>query len=161
MHPPLFLKSFLVMMLFNGAAVFNAQAASLINEYSLMSKSCDALSSQVGKALESHSGSELLTFGSGLGVHSLISDIYFDGPQTAKFRSVIHQSGSTKSVNFSSCDDLMAAVSNDKVMVDPNGQDTSLIGISNQPNAVSLPALAWLFSSALFGFVVVANRRKV
>lgn len=31
----------------------------------------------------------------------------------------------------------------------------------NQQNAVPIPAAAWLFSSALFGFVLFANRRKV
>lgn len=30
-----------------------------------------------------------------------------------------------------------------------------------QPNAVPLPAAAWLFASALLGFIVVASRRKV
>ncbi|TPG75381.1 hypothetical protein [Pseudomonas arsenicoxydans] len=31
----------------------------------------------------------------------------------------------------------------------------------SQGNAVPIPAAAWLFSSALFGFVLFANRRKV
>ena len=40
------------------------------------------------------------------------------------------------------------------------GQEVSAPYV-NQLNPVPLPAAAWLFASALFGFVVVANRRKV
>ncbi|MGW8466032.1 hypothetical protein [Pseudomonas sp. CLCA07] len=151
---PLFLKSFLVVMLFNGVAVFNAQTASFSNENSHISKSCDALSYQANSVLEAHSGSELLTFGRNLCVHSMISDLYFASTQSVKLSSVIHQPDPT-------CDDLVAAITNDQVMVDQNVQETGLTGTSNQPKAVALSALAWLFFSALFGFVAVANRRKV
>ncbi|MBV6821822.1 hypothetical protein [Pseudomonas sp. PD9R] len=161
MRPTVVIKSVLVMMLLNGAAVFSAQATSFVNETNRMGNSCDALRSQVGVALEETSGSELLTFGNGLGMPALVTDIYFDGEKSAKFSSVIHHAGSTESVNVSSCDGLMAAVSDDQAMVNLIGQDTGLTGVSNQPKAVPLSAVAWLFSSALFGFVVVANRRKV
>jgi hypothetical protein len=44
-------------------------------------------------------------------------------------------------------------------------QDKGLSGDSafhgTQPNAVPVSAVVWLFSSALLGFIVVANRRKI
>jgi hypothetical protein len=148
-------------MLVNGAVALNAQATTFVNEYSRMSSSCDALTSQVGTTLAESSDSELLNFGNGLGVPSLVTDIYFDGRHSAKFSSVVHQAGSTDSVNVSSCDGLMAAASSDQLAVDLIGQNAGLTSTSNQPKAVPLSAVAWLFSSALFGFVMVANRRKV
>lgn len=39
----------------------------------------------------------------------------------------------------------------------PDGQSETYV----TPSAVPLPAAAWLFGSALFGFMVVSNRRKV
>jgi hypothetical protein len=161
MQPILVIKSVVVLMLVNGAVAFNAQATTFFNEFNLMSNSCDALRSQVGNALEEPSSSELLTLGNGLGVPSLVTDVYFDGAQSAKFSSVVHRSGSTESVNVSACDGLMTAPVNDQVMVDLKNQVTGLTGIANQPKAVPLSAVAWLFSSALFGFIMVANRRKV
>jgi len=161
MRPTLVIKSVLALMLVNGAAVFNAQATTFVNEYNRMSNACDSLRSQVGAGPEEASGSELLTFGNGLGVPSLVTDVYFDGTQSAKFSSVTHHSASTESVNVSSCDGLMTASANDRVAVNLTSQDTGLTGVSDQPKAVPLSAVAWLFSSALFGFIMVANRRKV
>lgn len=40
----------------------------------------------------------------------------------------------------------------------PDGNSDSYV---NQPNVVPLPAAAWLFGTALFGFITVSNRRKV
>lgn len=161
MRPILVIKSVLVLMLVNGAVVLNAQATTFVNEYNRMSNACDAVSSQMGTSLAEPSDSELLSFGNGLGVPSLVTEIYFDGSHSAKFSSVVHQAGSTDSVNVSSCDGLMAAASSDQPAVDLSGQDTELVTMSNEPKAVPLSAVAWLFSSALFGFVMVANRRKV
>jgi hypothetical protein len=39
--------------------------------------------------------------------------------------------------------------------------DDFVVGINFTPSVVPLPAAAWLFGSALFGFVMVSNRRKV
>jgi hypothetical protein len=161
MRPTAVIKPVLIMMLLNGVAIFNAQATSFVNESNRMGNSCDALRSQAGISLEESSSSELLNLGSGLGVPSLVTDIYFDGGQSAKFSSVVHHPGSTESVNVSSCDGLMAGVTGDQVMVNLDAQDSEQTAITTQPKAVPLSAAAWLFSSALLGFVVVANRRKV
>ena len=161
MRPTLVIKSVLILMLANGVVAFNAQASTFSNEFNRMNNSCDALRSQAGNALEEPSGNELLTLGNGLGVPSLVTDVYFDGAQSAKFSSVVHHSGSMGSVNVPACDGLMAGTTNDQVMVDLKNQVTELTGITNQPKAVPLSAVAWLFSSALFGFIMVANRRKV
>lgn len=39
--------------------------------------------------------------------------------------------------------------------------DDFVVGVNFRPSVVPLPAAAWLFGSALFGFVMVSNRRKV
>lgn len=39
--------------------------------------------------------------------------------------------------------------------------DDFVVGINFKPSVVPLPAAAWLFGSALFGFMMVSNRRKV
>lgn len=39
--------------------------------------------------------------------------------------------------------------------------DDFVVGVNFKPSVVPLPAAAWLFGSALFGFVMVSNRRKV
>ena len=161
MRLTLVIKSVLALMLVNGAAVFNAQATTFVNEYNRMSNGCDTLRSQVGAGREDASGSGLLTFGNGLRVPSLITNIFFDGTQSAKFSSVVPHSGSMESVNVSSCDGLMTSTASDQVAVNLTSQDTGLAGVSDQPKAVPLSAVAWLFSSALFGFIMVANRRKV
>ncbi|MNP27423.1 hypothetical protein D3C76_1203330 [compost metagenome] len=74
------------------------------------------------------------------------------------------QSGANASVNTSACDGLMAEVAKQQFVIDPL-QDKGLTGDSafhdTQPNAVPVSAVVWLFSSALLGFIVVANRRKI
>lgn len=159
------IKFVLLSVILNGAAVASAQATSLAYEISRIGNTSEALKPQLGTALEEHAGGASLTFGKGLGLPSLITDIYFDNAHSAKFNSVVHQadSGVGVSVNSSSGDGLMAAVDNKQFKIDSTVQDKSLVEVSdiNQPNAVPLPAAAWLFSSALFGFIVVANRRKI
>ena len=39
--------------------------------------------------------------------------------------------------------------------------DDYVVGVKFAPSPVPLPAAAWLFGSALFGFMMVSNRRKV
>jgi len=148
-------------MILNGGVVLNAQATNFINDYNSLSSSCEALKAQLGIIPDESSTSEILALGNGLGVPALLTDIYFDGVQSARFSSVTPHSGSSESVNVSSDDGLMAAVSNEHGMVEMNGQERGLASLSSQPKAVPFSAVAWLFSSALLGFVVMANRRKV
>lgn len=67
--------------------------------------------------------------------------------------------------NASSFDHLIAAFADGHFRVGLHVQSIGLAGKSDsyisQPSAVPLPAAAWLFASALFGFIVVASRRKV
>ncbi|MFY0729820.1 hypothetical protein [Pseudomonas sp. NFX15] len=161
MRPTVVMKNVLVLVLLSGGAVCHSQAANFINDYNRMSNSCDALKVQLGTVLDESSTNEILAFGNGLGVPALLTDIYFDGVESAQFSRVTHSTGSTESVNVSSSDGLMASVSNDHAIVDLNGQETAATSSSNQPKVVPVSAVAWLFSSALFGFVVMANRRKV
>jgi hypothetical protein len=64
-----------------------------------------------------------------------------------------------------SFDGLIAALAEGRFRVGLHAQGIGLAGQSvsyiNQPSPVPLPAAAWLFASALFGFIVVASRRKV
>ena len=67
--------------------------------------------------------------------------------------------------NAGSFDGLIAAFADDHFRVGLHVQAIGLASRSdsyvNQPSPVPLPAAAWLFASALFGFIVVASRRKV
>jgi hypothetical protein len=67
--------------------------------------------------------------------------------------------------NASSFNGLIAALANGQFRVGRHVQGIGLAGTANsyinQRSAIPLPAAAWLFSSALFGFIVFANRRKV
>jgi hypothetical protein len=49
---------------------------------------------------------------------------------------------------------------NDSAKVDAD-YDDFVVGVKFAPSPVPLPAAAWLFGSALFGFMMVSNRRKV
>jgi hypothetical protein len=49
---------------------------------------------------------------------------------------------------------------NDSATVDAD-YDDFVVGVKFAPSPVPLPAAAWLFGSALFGFMMVSNRRKV
>jgi hypothetical protein len=161
MRPTVVIKAFLAVALLHGGTVFAAQAASFIKDYNSMSNSCEVLKAQLGNILDESSAGEILAFGNGLGVPALLTDIYFDGVQSSRFGSVSRYAGSSESVNVSTSDGLMTSVSNEHPLVGMNGHETGLTDASSQPKAVPFSAVAWLFSSALFGFVVMANRRKV
>jgi len=161
MRTTVVIKAVLALVILNGGIVCNAQAANFINDYNSMKNSCDALKAQLGTIPDDSSASEVLALGNGLGVPALLTDIYFDGVQSARFSSITAHTGTTESVNVSSGDGLMASVSNDHAIVDLNEHETGLTSLSSPPKAVPFSAVAWLFSSALLGFVVMANRRKV
>jgi hypothetical protein len=165
MHTKLVFKNVLLLMLLSGAAVSGAHATNLAYEISRIGNTCGDSVPQLGAALEEHPSGALYAFGNVLGVPSSITDKYFDDAQSAKFNSNNNQSGASASVNTLLCDGLMAAVSNAPLVVDLSTQDKGLaVGAGafiNQSKAVPLPAAAWLFSSALIGFIVVANRRKI
>lgn len=161
MRPTLVIKFVLFSVILNGAAVASVQATSLPNEISRISNACEGVGSKLGKALEERPSGAPLTVGSGLRLASSIAAILDDDQPNSKKDS---GSGAGSTVNTFSCDGLMAAVTSDP-LVGLDVQDKELVGESdsyiNQPNAVPLQAAAWLFSSALFGFIVVANRRKI
>ncbi|VVN99517.1 hypothetical protein [Pseudomonas fluorescens] len=162
MHKTRFIKSTLLLILLNGASAFSAQAASLAYDSSCMSNSGKKSGAQLGMLIEEHAGGALFTLKNSLGVPLSISDIYFDSDdgQPALFSSIAYHSDSGVGVSF----DSQAALAN-LPGVGPHVQGIGLAGTADsyikQQSAVPLPAAAWLFSSALFGFIVFANRRKV
>jgi len=165
MRKSLILKCVLLSVLCNGAAVATAQAGNLAHEISRIGNSCEESGAQVGMAVEQQGGAPF-TVGGGLGVPTSVSDIYFADNTKEQFNSLVESASKVgTSVNSSSCDGLMAELAGGKFSTNPDAQTKVLGGVSevfaSQPNAVSLPAAAWLFSSALLGFLVVANRRKV
>ena len=165
MRKSLVLKCVLLSVLFNGAAIASAQASNLAYEISRIGNSCEESGPQVGMAVEEQGGAPF-TVGGGLGVPTSVSDIYFANNTKEQFNNLVESaSKESAAVNSSACDGLMAELAGGKFSAGLDAQSKVLDGgaeaFANQPNAVSLPAAAWLFSSALFGFVVVANRRKV
>lgn len=158
-------KSVLLLVLFNGAAIATAQAGNLAYEISRIGNSCVESGLQLGMAVDEQGGAPF-TVGSGLGAPTSVSDIYFADNAKEQFNRLIESASRVgASVNSSACDGLMAELASGKFAANLDVQSKVLVGgseaFANQANAVSLPAAAWLFSSALFGFVVVANRRKV
>lgn len=165
MRKSLVIKSVLLSVLFNGAAILSAQASDLTYEISRIGTSCAENAPKTGMPVEEQTSAPI-TFGSGHGVPSLLSAIYFYNAPAAQLTNLFTSaSDPVTSVNSSACDGLMAELPNDKLVADVSAQGKGLSAQTNaygtQQNAMSLPAAAWLFSSALLGFVVVANRRKV
>ena len=78
MRSTLVIKFVLFSVILNGAAVASAQATSLAYEISRISNACEDLTPQLGTALEEHAGGAPLAFGKGLGLPSVITDVYFD-----------------------------------------------------------------------------------
>ena len=75
MRSTLVIKFVLLSVILNGAAVASAQATSLASEISRIGSACEELGPQLCTALKEHAGGALLTFGKGLGLPSLITDI--------------------------------------------------------------------------------------
>lgn len=165
MRKSLVLKCVLLSVLVNGAVIASAQASNLAYEISRIGNSCEDSGAQLGMAVEEQGGAPF-SVGGGLGVPTSVSDMYFADNTKEQFNSLVESASKVgAAVNSSSCDGLMAQLANGKFSANLEVPGKVLVGVSeaftNQSNAVSLPAAAWLFSSALFGFVMVANRRKV
>lgn len=165
MRSSLVLKSVLFCVLFNGAAIATAQTANLTREINRMGDACQAYGPKAGMTAAEQGGAPS-TVANGPGAAASVSDTSFADTAKNQLNSLIESAtkvGAT--VNSSSCDGLMAQLAVDKLTADSGTQSKVLSGgddaLGNQSNAVPLAAAAWLFSSALFGFVMVANRRKV
>jgi pectate lyase len=159
------IKYAVFLMLSNGAAISGAQASNLTNEMSGIGASCEQSTSQLAIAADAQADSPAGGSNSG---GSPVSNVghYLKNTPAAQLGELIQSaSGAVAAVNTSACDGLMAQVAADKSVVDLDTQSRVLGGGMetdiHQPTAVPLSAAAWLFSSALLGFIVVANRRKV
>ncbi|MEZ1314563.1 hypothetical protein QIW53_00940 [Pseudomonas fluorescens] len=158
-------KSVLLSVLVNGAVVASAHASNLAYEISRISDACEKGGPKSGNAAEAQRGSPL-SVGVVIGVPASASENSAGANTRQQLNNLVESAANmTASVNSSACDGLMAQLAQGKFLADSDTQ-TKVMGtaseaFTNQPIAVSLPAAAWLFSSALFGFVMVANRRKV
>lgn len=165
MRSSLVIKSVLFCVLFNGAAIASAHASNLAHEINRIGNSCAGAGPTTGTAIEER-GEAPSTVASGPGAPASISYIYLADVAKDQIHSLIESAAKVgATVNRSSCDGLMAQLATDRFTTDLDVQSKVLSGgddaFTNQPNAVPLSAAAWLFSSALFGFVMVANRRKI
>nr|WP_180204203.1 hypothetical protein [Pseudomonas sp. SbOxS1]NYU04044.1 hypothetical protein [Pseudomonas sp. SbOxS1] len=159
MRTTVFIKLIVLFATLNGVAVATAQAANLPYEISRISSACEGTRAQAAAAS---------TEGALAATASLGKDHGGSSPdaKSVKLTSTDNGSGSAAnaSVNTSACDGLMAEVTKQQFVIDPL-QDKGLTGDSafhdTQTNAVPVSAVVWLFSSALLGFIVVANRRKI
>lgn len=159
------IKYALFFMLSNGAAISGAQASSLAYEISRIGNSCEESRSQAGVSTEDLAGTPS-TGSNGVSAPASIGELNLRDTPAAQLGDLIQSaSGAVASVNTSACDGLLAQVASGKSVVDPDTQN-KVLGVASdtfvhQPTAVPLSAAAWLFSSALLGFIVVSNRRKV
>ena len=150
---PLITTVFLLLLL-QGVAVSHAQATSLEYGVSRIGGHTDeGLGRQFNMQLNERSG-EVLLMRSSLGVPASVADVYLDDPHA--------QSGDGGAGSF---DGLVAAFVDGRFKAGQHVQSAAMTGQSSssitQSTPVPLPAAAWLFASALLGFVVVASRRKV
>jgi len=165
MRSSLVLKSVLFCVLFNGAAIATAQASHLAREINRIGNACEANVPKVGMTTAEQGGAPS-TVANAPGETAAVGDISFADTAKNQLNSLIESAAKVgATVNSSSCDGLMAQVAIDTLTADSGVQSKVLSDeddvLAHQPNAVPLSAAAWLFSSALFGFVMVANRRKV
>lgn len=184
MHLTLFIKSAFLLMFLNGATVSSAQAASLVYKSSCMSNAGDNLGPQLGMLIKERPGGALFILRNSIDV-----PLSLPGGNTIGFHTDFSGDSDTQSIatkgvfnngvnalgewvsflgpcaNASSFNSLMAALANGQFGVGRHVQGRGPAGTANsyinRRSAVSLPAAAWLFFSALFGFIVFANRRKV
>ncbi len=184
MHPTLFIESALLLILLNGATISSAQAASFVYKPSCKSNPDEDLRPQLGMLIKEPAGGapfisrnsidvpSSLPGGNAIGFHTDFSGD--SDTQSIATKGVLNNRvnalGGWVSVlgpcaNASSFNSLIAAFSNGQFRVGRPVQGIGLAGTANsyinQRSAIPLPAAAWLFSSALFGFILFANRRKV
>lgn len=159
MRTTVFIKLIVLFATLNGVAVATAQAANLPYEISRISSACEGARTQAAVASTEAATVASTNLGTAHGGSSLDA-------KSAKISNADNgsKSGVNASVNSSACDGLMTEVAKQPFAIN-SVQDKGLAGDSafhdTQPNAVPVSAVVWLFSSALLGFIVVANRRKI
>ncbi|WCM53752.1 hypothetical protein OH720_12310 [Pseudomonas sp. WJP1] len=159
MRTTVFIKLIVLFATLNGVAVSSAIAANLPYEISRISSACEGARAQAAAAS---------TEGALAATESLGKDHGGSSPDAKSVKLTSTDNGSESaanaSVNTSACDGLMTEVATQQFVIDPL-HDKGMTGESafhvTQPNAVPVSAVVWLFSSALLGFIVVANRRKI
>jgi hypothetical protein len=159
MRTTVFIKLMVLFATLNGVAVSTAQATNLPNEISRISGACEGARAQAGVASTGSAAAATANLG---------NDHSGSSPDTQSAQLATSdtgsKSGASASVNTSACDGLMTKVAAQPFVIDPV-QDKGLTGETafhdTQANAVPVSAVVWLFSSALLGFIVVANRRKI
>lgn len=159
MRTTVFIKLIVLFATLNGVAVSSAHAANLPYEINRLSGACESAGAQGTVASTDAATAVKASLGNADSGSS-------PDAKSAQLGSsnVGSELGATASVNTSACDGLMTEVAKEPFVIDPV-QDKGLAGDSafhvSQPNAVPVSAVVWLFSSALLGFIVVANRRKI
>ncbi|MEA1604707.1 hypothetical protein [Pseudomonas spirodelae] len=165
-------KSLVLLLLLNGASVSCAQAAGSASESEQARNILHRSDLYAGVPFSFQSKPARLPSISAIGLLSTLSREH--DVQSLKGEWLLRDefSAADKSSGFlgvwagaGSIDRMIAVLVESRLRVGLNSQGIGLIGPSviytAQPNTVPLPAAAWLFASALFGFIVVASRRKV
>lgn len=152
-------------------AASTAQAAGRVAEPAHVSSGFDKnFALQLNWLVRKPLDAALFTFSNALGVRSSISNISFEGALPGLFSNSVEHSaivlstlsvaGILPCVQIISC---FAATPKEEGFVQSarylDLMESAEYGV-NQSAVVPLPAAMWLFSCALFGFVMVANRRK-
>lgn len=159
MRTTVFIKLMVLFATVNGVAIASAHATNLPLEISRISTACEGARALAVDASTTGGTAAKTNTGKDHGGSSLEATI-------AQLPSSNNgsMSGANASVNTSACDGLMTEVAKAQFVIGP-AQDKGLTGESafhdTQPNALPVSAVVWLFSSALLGFIVVANRRKI
>jgi hypothetical protein len=163
MHPMLLIEAVLLLLL-SGATVTTVQAASMKADVAQVANgSSEALLSRVSLLAVDRPNAVLNAPNDDLGVQLSIANPYFTDAHFAGN----YLAGTGLRVNPIPFDGLIAAHASGHFKVGLQDQSMGLADQSmsysyvNQPSAVPLSTAAWLFASALLGFVTVANRRKV
>lgn len=116
-----------------------------------------------GQHLAEHKGAIFFAFNKSIGATASIAKAYSQGNSTTSSIEPLAFLGMT--ANAVTFDGLLAAFSRTESKVSLHhpaiGQQSGLGSHASQLDPVPPTAAAWLFASALLGFVVVANRRKV
>lgn len=165
-------KSLVLLLLLNGASVLCAQAAGSVSESEQPGSLLHRSDSYAGVPFSFQSEPARLPGIGAVGFLSTLSREHDMHSLKGEWLLRDGLSAADKSSGFlgaltgaGSFDGLIAVLVEGRLRVGLHSQGIGLIGSSvvypAQPTAVPLPAAAWLFASALFGFIVVASRRKV